>query len=675
MRTVKAKSKTLSSKFQRALALHQRGLATQAQPIYEEILKSQPLHFDALHLLGVIAAQKQNYGEALELIRKAISIDRNNAVAHNNMGSVLRELQQWDAALASYDQAIALQSNYADAYFNRGLVLTKLTRPGAALAGYDQVIAIQPNNAKAHFNRGVALQELGQLAAALVSYDQAIALQSDSADAYFNRGKVLYELNQLDAALASYDSAISQKPEYAGAYCNRAIVLGALGQREAAIASYDQAIAINPRDPGAFYNRGQALQELNRLDEALDSYSEAIALHPNFIEAYNNRGGVLKELNQFDAALASYDQAIALNESLAEAYCGKGAVLGALGQLDSAINNYEKAIAFRDDFALAHFGRAVALLSAGDFDRGWLAYEWRWRKNRGVGVVTRKEFRTPPWLGNESIAGHAIVLHGEQGLGDTLQFCRYATIVAGLRARVILEVPQSLKTLVASVEGVSEVVVPGETLPAFDHHCPLMSLPLAFKSTLDTVPAPRRYIHSPEGRVQFWKEKLAPSKGKLKVGLVWSGGFRPNQPEAWSMLDRRNVPLAHLAPLRHADIEFFSLQLGQPADGDLARLVAENWDGPPIVDYTSFLADFSDTAGLIDNLDLVIAVDTSTAHLAGALGKPVWILNRFDTCWRWLLHREDSPWYPSAKIYRQVSPGDWSGVIQKVRSDLFRLLG
>jgi tetratricopeptide (TPR) repeat protein len=628
------------SGLQNAGALLEGGNRAQARVICEEILTAQPRHFDALYLLGMIKAQERKFDHAVALLREALAIDPTDAEAHYHTGGVLSEIGEWDAALASYDRAVALRPQFAQAYFKRAMVLKRLNRLDAALDSYARAIAIQPNYS----------------------------------DAHFNLGNLLYSLNRLDAALSSYDSAISHKPTHAGAYCNRGNVLCELGQRESAIASYDRALAINPGDAVASYSRGVALKELNRLGDSLASYNQAIAVNPGFAGAYCNRGVVLKDLNQWDAALADFDQAIALNENLAEAYCNKGNALAALGEVDAAIGNYNKAIALREDFPSAYFSRATTWLLAGDFERGWLAYECRWQRNSGVGVLERKDFQTAPWLGDKSIAGRTILLYGEQGLGDTLQFCRYATLVANLGARVILEVPQPLKTLMASVEGVSQVVAHDEVPGSFEHHCPLMSLPLAFKTTLDNVPSPRRYIHSPIDRAQFWKKKIGLSESKLKVGLVWSGGSRPGQPEAWPALNRRNIPLATLARLRHPNIEFFSLQVGQPAASDVARLITDNWGGPTIIDYTNLLVDFSETAAFVDNLDLVITVDTSTAHLAGGLGKPVWILNRFDTCWRWLLQREDSPWYASVRLYRQKSPGDWNTVVQRIRSDLLQLL-
>jgi len=234
---------------------------------------------------------------------------------------------------------------------------------------------------------------------------------------------------------------------------------------------------------------------------------------------------------------------------------------------------------------------------------------------------------------------------------------------------VILEVPEPLVGLLGSLDGVAQLVPYGDLLPPFDLHCPLMSLPLAFRTTLSTIPACVPYLAADRRKVLEWSQRLG-ERRRLRVGLVWSGGFRPQQPELWPVNRRRNIPLAKLAPLAHTDAQFFSLQKGDAAEAELAGLIAQGWNGPQLTDHSSLLTDFSDTAALVEQLDLVIAVDTSTAHLAGALGKPVWILNRFDSCWRWLLDRTDSPWYPTVRLYRQDRPGDWDSVVQRVRVDL-----
>jgi tetratricopeptide (TPR) repeat protein len=534
---------------------------------------------------------------------------------------------------------------------------------------YDAILKSEPRNFDALFWLGVIAAQSKDLARAVEWLDKAIEIKPGNAAVHSNRGAVLAELRQWEAALASYDQAVALKPDYAVAYSNRGNVLLRLKRAAAALASFDRAIALKPDFAEAYCNRGNALKELNQYDAALASCDRAIAIRPDLAEAYCNRGIVQRELGQLDQALVSYNQAIAITAGYAEAYCNRGIVLQELRQLDAALNSYDQAISLRPDFAEAFYNRSVALLMRGDFERGWIDHEWRWKIEHGPSGMGIRAFAEPPWLGEESIAGKTLLLYCEQGLGDTLQFCRYAKFVADLGARVVLEVQKPLASLLAGLDGVAQSVVQGEALPAFDYRCPLMSLPLAFKTTLSTVPARVPYLKPDANKVAAWSDRLG-EKRRPRVGLVWSGGFRPNQPELWSVNQRRNIPLSALAGLKNPDIEFYSLQIGQPAQSELAELISNDWDGPQLIDLTRLLNDFSDTAALIENLDLVISVDTSTAHLAGALGKPAWILNRFDTCWRWLLDRTDSPWYPTVRLYRQESPGDWDGVVRSVVRDL-----
>ncbi len=621
--------------FQQALALHQQSRLDEARALYEETLRRLPLHSHAWHLLGIVALQSQEPEHALLHIEKAIAVDPQVAEFHNSMGNALALLHRHAAAVPNYDRSIALKPDVAETHFNRGNALFHTERHEAAVAGYDAAIVLNSDYADAYNNRGLALAALRRYAAALASYDAAIALRADFALAYSNRGLVLKELDRFEEALSSYDRAIALKPDFAEAHSNR----------------------------------GLALKELNRFDDALLSYDRAIALKPDFAEAHSNRGLALKELNRFDDALLSYDRAIALKPDFAEAYSNRGLVLQDRHQLDAALADFSRAIALKADFAVAYFNRAMASLMVGDYQNGWLDYEWRWQGDNGPIIKDVRHLAQPCWLGQESIAGKTILLHSEQGLGDTIQFCRFAKWVADCGARVIVEVQQPLHRLLAGLQGVSQVVTQGDTRPAFDCYCPLMSLPLAFKTTLATLPARIPYIESDANKALYWKEKLGDGV-KLRVGLVWSGGFRAHQPELWAINDRRNVPLSKFASLKHPDIEFFSLQKGQPAESELADLVSAHWNGPHLTDFTAELGDFADTAALLEQLDLLISVDTSMAHLAGAMGKPVWILNRFDACWRWLLDRTDSPWYPTARLYRQESAGDWDGVIRRVAADL-----
>jgi tetratricopeptide (TPR) repeat protein len=621
--------------FQQALALHQQSRLDEARALYEQTLQWLPRHAHAWHLLGIVALQSQQLERARELIENAISVESQIAEFHNSLGNALALLHRHEAAIPSYEESIALKPDVAETHFNLGNALYQTKRHEAAVASYEKAVALKSDYADAYNNRGLALAALRRYAAALASYDEAIALKVDFALAYSNRGLTLKELDRFDEALLSYDRAIALKADFAEAHSNR----------------------------------GLTLKELNRFEAALLSYDRAIALKGDFAEAHSNRGLALKELNRFDEALFSYDRAIALKLDFAEAYSNRGLVRQDRHQLEAALADFSRAIALKPDFAVAYFNRAMASLMVGDYQNGWQDYEWRWKGDNGPIIKDVRYLAQPCWLGRESIAGKTLLLHNEQGLGDTIQFCRYAKWVADCGARVILEVQQPLHRLLVGVEGVSQVVTQGDPRPAFDYYCPLMSLPLAFKTTLATLPARTPYIKSDPQKALYWRERLG-AKTKLRVGLVWSGGFRAHQPELWAINDRRNVPLSKFASLKHPQIEFYSLQKGRPAESEPAQLLARHWDGPHLADFAAELGDFTDTAALLEQLDLLISVDTSTAHLAGAMGKPVWILNRFDACWRWLLDRTDSPWYPSARLYRQESAGDWDGVIQRVRSDL-----
>jgi tetratricopeptide (TPR) repeat protein len=648
----------LSENVQRALALQRKGQFAQAQIVYEAILATAPKHFDALHLLGVIAAQTKNPKKAVELIGKAIEVNGKNAAARNNRGLALAELRQWHAALADFDEAIAIKGDFDEAHFNRGNVLCELKKPQAALASYNETIAIKASHAPAHFNRGNVLSALNQPEAALASYDHAIAIKPDFAEAYANRGVVLSVLNRPEAALASYNQAIAIKPDHAETYSNRGVVLTKLKQPAAALASCEQAIALRADYAEAYSNRGMALCELKQFDAALASYNQAIAIKADYAEAYFNRGNVLRDLRQSEAALASYDQAIAAGADHAKAYSNRGNVLRDLKQLEAALASYDQAIAIEPDYAEAHTNKSTALLLGGDLKNGWVEYEWRWKNEDANKVIAeQRSFRHPVWHGDKDVAGKTILLHCEQGLGDTLQFSRYGTLVAALGARVILEVQEPLTGLLSGLEGVSQVIAKGNALPHFDTHCPVMSLPLAFGTTLDSVPTSSAYLRADARRVENWKARLRDS-GRPRIGLAWSGN--PNH----AYDHDRSISLADLIQYLPEDFQFVSLQR-EVRERDRQALQSSG----NILNFAQDL-DFDSTAALCGCLDLVISVDTSLAHLSGALGKETWILLSFVPDWRWLLERDDSPWYPTVKLYRQDKRNDWTRVFDKVHSDL-----
>ena len=441
-------------RIQRAVGFRNQGRLEDAARLCRDILTDRNDHFGALHLLGVIEAQQGDPEEAVRLLKRALGLNPQSAAAHANLANILIGLQHFDAALASCDRALAIDPDSAEALNNRGGALRALDRVEEALQCFERSVALKPEYLEALNNRGNALRDLKRPDEALVRFEKAIKLKPDFAEAYHNRGAALKDLKRLDEALASFEQAIKLKPDFAGAYNNRGNVLKGLRRLDDALASFEQAIKLKPDSAGAYNNRGTALEDLGQFDDALASFEQAIKLKPDFVEAYHSRGNALKDLGRFDDALASYQLAITL----------------------------------KPDLASGHHNLSLCRLLMGDFARGWEGYEWRWKEAQLE--KSKRDFTEPLWLGKESLAGKTILLHSEQGLGDTLQFCRYAKLVSELGARVIMEVPKALLGLLKNLDGVARLVVKGNALPRFDCHCPLLSLPLAFKTDLKTIPAP-----------------------------------------------------------------------------------------------------------------------------------------------------------------------------------------
>lgn len=621
------------------LALHQSGRLQEALEEYERILKIDPLHFDALQLSGAIAAQSKQWDLALDLFTKALLVNQNNPNIFYNKGVVLQELNRYEEALECYNTAIRLKSDYSQAYNNRGNIYKELEELESALNSFENAIEFMPNNAQAHNNKGYVLNLLNRSAEALESINVAIELDSNYAQAYNNKGIALRDLGHLDEALVNYARATELNPQYAEAYSNA----------------------------------GNALKDLRRFDESFNSYIKAITLKQDFAEAYYNLGSVLKDQYRYEDALTSYRKAIELKPNYAECFCNRGILNTELMHLHDAERDFATALKLKPDLPSAIWSKAVLDLLCGDLEQGFIGFEWRWRDKNCVSFKEKRDFIEPLWLGKESLLNKTILIYSEQGLGDTIQFCRYVPLVASLGAKVIFEVQKPLRSLLSNLNGVAKLICPGDSSPPFEYQCPLLSLPLAFKTHLDNIPNQIPYIRADDRKASYWRNKLG-TKRRLRVGLVWSGGFRAQTPEIWSVNERRNIPVEHLTHLKDLDIDFFSLQKGEPAESQFKEALRFNWKGPQINNYADELVDFSDTAGLIENLDLVISVDTSTAHLAAAMGKPVWIMNRFDTCWRWLTNTDNSPWYPTVKLFRQKEAGNWTDVMNEVELALEELL-
>ena len=611
--------------FKRALALHLSGKLDEARTLYRQILDMQPCHFDALLNLGLIHQHYGNMSEAVQLISAAVKENPESALAQYSQGNLQQDLKQYDAAIASYRRAIAIKSDYAEAHNNLGNVLLKLKRHDEALASYDRAIEINPRLSEAFNNRGVVLKKEKRYTDAAGSFDRAVTLKPDYAEAWYNLGCTRQNLKDPAGSLQCYDRALALRPDYIEALNNRGVALKDLGRYAEALEIYDQVIAQKPDHAEAWNNRGIALKDLNRYPESLQCYDHAIALQPDFAEAWNNRGVTLQEIRRHTEALESF----------------------------------RKAIAMKPDYAEAHLNEGFCCLQTGIFDTGWQKYEWRWQAE--YSGLTPPAFRRPRWTGAQNLRGKTILLHAEQGLGDIIQFSRYVKKLMELGAKVILGIQPQLKSLLASLPWPVQIITPGEKMPEFDYHCPLLSLPLVFKTTLDTIPADIPYLYADKDHVRLWREKLPPKKS-LRVGLVWSGTTRHRN-------DRnRSIPLSLVQPLAELPAGFYSLQK-ELRDSDREILAATS-----ITHFGEELVDFSDTAAAMALMDLVISVDTSVAHLAGAMGKPLWLLLPYISDFRWLLDREDSPWYPTARLYRQPELGDWPSVIARVRKELEKRL-
>jgi len=655
---------------QQAVEFHQRGAFDQARVRYEEILTQRPRHDSVLHCLGLLCSHQGHLENALGYLSRAISINPARDSYHLNRGNVLQAMGRLREAISSYDAALALSPNNILVAYNKAVALQGLNLHRAAIEGYDQIIHLQSDHAEAFYNRANSKHSLGLSAAAIEDFRMAAQFKPDWVEAHFNLGVLYHEAGHIDLAASSYQNALLSKPSYVQAQYNLGLVNQARGQIAEAIRNYAQVLQQFPDHGDAILNQGVALKDSGDIANAMVCFDRLISLNVRLGEAFFNKALALKQLGELEAAVEYYDRAIAHQPEFPEAWLNKGVVLMEQRFVPAAVACYDRAIEQSAHFPEALENKGSALLMLGDYARGWDLYEHRWNKKRAA--LARRDFGAPVWTGTQSLEGQTILLWAEQGLGDTLQFGRYAQTVASLGGRVILEVQAPLVRLLQGLAGADSVVARGSELPSIDWHCSLMSLPRAFQTTIDTVPHAGRYLEPDPSAVQQWQERLGVWR-RPRVGLVWSGGFRPNQPELWKVNERRNIPLQLFKRFGGLPIDFYSLQKGQSAEAELEALEAASWPGPKIINLVDQLTDFAETAALIEQLDLVISVDTSTAHLAGALGKPVWILNRFDSCWRWLLEREDSPWYASARLYRQTAPGDWDGVIQRVENDLGRV--
>ncbi|HEY2411301.1 MAG TPA: tetratricopeptide repeat protein [Pirellulaceae bacterium] len=544
------------------------------------------------------------------------------AAIEHHQGGRLRNAEQL------YREIIAIDPSAGDAWHLLGLVAYQEGNQVGAVQYIQRALQLNPNFAEAHYNLGNALFRLGELEASIASYRRALALGLSIATAHYYLGIALYRIGKKSDAATAFRRAIELKPDYAEAYSD----LGTTFKDEA------------------------------KFDDAVASYRRALELKPNYAEAESNLGVALHKRGDWDEAVAAFGRAIAINAGLAEAHYNLGLLLQEQGKLGEADASYCEAIRLQPELAEANYCHSTLKLLQGDFENGWPGFEWRWKTKQ----MPWREFSQPRWDGR-SLGDRTILLHAEQGFGDTFHFFRYVALVKERNpaATVVVECQRRLERLLVRCPGIDRLIGEGDELPRFDVHCPLLSLPGIFNSNIETIPAEVPYLFTDPELVQEWRERLRTCVG-FRVGVNWKG--RSGHGE----FQKRNIPLELIAQLAEIPgIVLVNLNRDEGRE-ELAKASV------PFVDlganFDAVHGAYMDTTAVMMNLDLIITSDTSIPHLAGAIGSPVWLAVLHIPDWRWLLDRSDSPWYPTMRLFRQKSPGDWKGVFSEIKAALLEQL-
>ena len=718
---------TIQEAYAIGFAHHQRGELSQAEQVYRQILTTEPHHADAWHLLGVALHQAGRHAEAVDAISQAIAIQGTNPAYHNHLGAAFASLDQLDQAEASFRRAVDLNGSDAQIHYNLAALLNLRGRARQAIEHYQRAIQLQPQFAEAHFNLGnllrddwpsaelcyaaaaasrpgygKALMSLGNVqwhqgkhAQAEANWRQVLKLDPRHIEARVRLGSLLLTQRKAAAAVEELRAAVFLNPQHVEAQINLGCGYRDLNQFDQAEQCFRLALAANPHSPQAWNNLGSILHEKKDHEAAVDCFRRAIALQPDFVAAHNNLGACRQDEKKFVEAVAHYRRALELQPVSAETLSNVGSGLQMLGEMDEAIEFHHRAIAidpnhFRAHYSLAaafhfqgkeeealasyaeairlspqyaeaYYNRSFVRLGQGQLAEGWQDYEWRLRCKD----FKKRSFNAPQWDGSP-LANRTLLIHCEQGMGDTLHFIRYVRRAEKMGGRVLAEVQPALVPLLRA-SGFTGVIGGGTPLPAFDLQIPMLSLPGVFRTTLDSIPAEVPYLAADSKLVKHWRGRLRSLPG-FKIGIVWQGN-------AAYMFDHfRSVPLVEFAPLTEVEgVRLISLQKNAGVE-QLSRLEGQF----TAMDLGSTLDNqggaFMDTAAVMCNLDLVITSDTAAAHLAGGLGVPVWLALASSPEWRWMKDRPDSPWYPTMRLFRQTRQGDWPSVFAEMKRELAKLL-
>ncbi|MGD9720319.1 MAG: tetratricopeptide repeat protein [Pirellulales bacterium] len=708
-----------------AFSHHQRNELAQAEHLYRQILSVDPQHADAWHLLGLVEHQSGRHGDAARSIGRAIELNGAQAIYHNHLGAVHAALKDLPQAEVCFRQALAVNPADPQTHYNLGALMNLMGNRDGAIESYRRAVELEPHFAEAQFNLGNLLRDRGDLAQAETSYAAALAarpnyvkalsslgavqtqqgrfaeteplwrriieLDPRHVEAHYRLGSLLQQQGKLPEAVQSLQTAVMLDPHHHAAQNNLGCTYRGMGDWERAEQCFRLALSIKPDFVEGMVNLASLLHDKKEDDAAADMCRQALALQPDNLAAHNNLAAVHFARKEYDQALTHYTRVVELDPGSAEAVANVGATLHMQGRTDEAIEHFRRALEHdprherahyclggalhmlgRDDEALASYDRAIAInpenaeahyyrsfvsLSRGDLAQGWRDYEWRLRCKE----FKIRRFDAPVWDGSP-LAGRTLLILAEQGLGDTLHFIRYLQTLSDAGGKVMVEVPPALAPLLRA-SGVTGVIPGGTSLPQFDVYAPLMSLPGILGTTLETMPRKVPYLAADPRLLKHWRARLQPIEG-AKVGIVWQGN------PAYMFDHFRSIPLAEFAPLAEvAGVNLISLQKGTGSE-QLAGIAGRF----PVIDLGSgFDAEggaFMDTAAVMCNLDLVVSSDTAAAHLAGGLGVPVWLALATNCEWRWMHDRDDCPWYPSMRLFRQSRAGDWSGVFARMRDEL-----
>jgi tetratricopeptide (TPR) repeat protein len=606
---------------------HQAGNFADAESVYRQILAQQPNLPDAMHLLGVLLGQRGQLQASADLIAGALRQQPQRADFYLSMGVTLAAMGRLEEAAGAYRRAIPLDAKSGRGQAGLGMVLMHQGRAEAAMDCLREAIRIEPNYPDFYSSLGNIVLGMGRADEAIGLLDLAVRMNHSRADFHNHLGSAYRRKGSLDLAITWHGHAVNLNPDFAEALSNLGEALYQKGELERAESALRRAVALRPKFPGALVNLGNTLRRMGRLPEAIEVYQTALVQQPNWAEAHTNLGNVHRDRQDWDQAIACYEAALAIQPQHAAAKMNLGQVY----------------------------------LMRGEFEKGWPLFEWR-RKLPGVEMVANVPGRQ--WDGGD-LKGKRILLHAEQGLGDTIQFIRYVPLVAERGGRVILACPPELIGWVGGIGGVKEKIKMGDVLPKYDVHCPLLTLPMIFKTNLETIPAKVPYLAADKALKEKWRQRLGPEDGRLKIGISWAGSAAhpDDRNRSFSLLTMAG--LAKARDGKEHGARFFSLQMGEAAQ-------QAEWPpkGMDLTDLGKEIGDFSDTAAIVDNLDLVITADTAVAHVAGALGRAVWMVLPFISDWRWMLERSDSPWYPTMRLFRQVAARQWDVPMREVAAAL-----